>query len=112
MAALVLKQRGNELNKYSQIAVTLGWMIFPFVAMAFYGIGNIVGQTVGRPIINGASLYNWLSVAVTFVVGFAVGPEALGRLLATFSLSWFVGWRLSVRYRKEFVPSFDGIRLK
>jgi hypothetical protein len=105
-------QRGNKLNKNSQIAFTLGWMIFPIVAMAFYGVENIIGQLVRRPVINGASLYNWLSVAITFVVGFAAGPEALGRMLATFSISWFVGWRLSVRYRTEFVPSFDDLRLK
>lgn len=97
----------NELNKNLQVAFTLGWMIFPFVAMAFYGIGNVIGRAAGRPIINGAALYNWLAVAVTFVVGFAVGPETLGRLLFTFSISWFVGWRLSVRYHKKFVPSFD-----
>ena len=74
--------------------------ILPLVAWAFYGLGLLVDRLARRRVMNGASAYNWLSLAVLALVALANRPELVGRLVVTFSISWFVARALSKRYKK------------
>ncbi len=79
----------------------------PFVVWAVHSLGTLVDRLRGVPTINGAAVYNWLSLGWLFVVGFANGPEQFGSLLAMFSISWVVGWRLSRSYKNRQKPKSD-----
>jgi hypothetical protein len=75
--------------------------VMPFVAWLFYAIGKLVDRLAGRAVLNGASIYNWLTLAYVAVVGLSGNAEGLGRLLVAFSVSWYVGRRLSKKYKAE-----------
>lgn len=89
-------------NAASASAVGSFWIfVLPFIAWAFYGVGNLIDKIRGAPTVNGAAVYNWLSLAIVFIAGVGGGPERLGALLVAFSVSWIVGRSLSKKYRYQ-----------
>ena len=85
----------------AKAAGTFLFLLLPFVAWSFHGIGKLIDKRLGRPAVNGASIYNWLTLAILFVVAVAGGPESFGRLIAMFSVSWIVAFALSKSYRRR-----------
>lgn len=86
--------------EHMQAASTVLIFVLPFVAWGFYGIGLLVDRMAKCPVLNGASLYIWLSVAFVLVLALANRPEAVGRMLVAFSISWFVARALSKKYKQ------------
>jgi hypothetical protein len=74
-------------------------IVSPFIAWAFYGAGLFIDKLAGRKVVNGASIYNWLTLCLVVLAALASRPEHVGRLLVAFSLSWFVGRALSKKYK-------------
>jgi hypothetical protein len=88
----------------ARAARTLLMFILPFVVWGLHSLGAVVNRLRGTPSINGAAFYNWLSLAWLFIAGVANGPEQFGSLVAMFSISWVVGWRLSKSYKNRYPP--------
>ncbi|MBA9872416.1 hypothetical protein ACUXPM_003894 [Ralstonia sp. 151470066-2] len=75
--------------------------LLPILAWILYEIGRLIDRVSGRPTVNGASVYNWLSLAAAFVIGWGAGPDALGVLIVALIPSWIVATRLSKKYRGQ-----------
>ncbi|MDN2672656.1 hypothetical protein OX459_14720 [Janthinobacterium sp. SUN026] len=82
-------------------ATTLLMFLTPFVAWAFHGLGEVLNKHLGRNAVNGASVYNWLSLTIAALPALANNPQAFGRLLAAFSISWIVGVSLSKKHKRS-----------
>ena len=89
-----------EPDHAQRVALTALIFILPFVAWAFYGLGLLMDRLAQRRMMNGASAYNWLSLAFLALAALANRPELVGRLVVTFSISWFVARALSKKYKK------------
>jgi hypothetical protein len=91
----------------ARAARSLLMVVLPFIVWGLHSLGAVVNRMRGTPSINGAAVYNWLSLAWLFVVGLANGPQQFGSLVAMFSISWVVGWRLSKSYKNRHKPKSD-----
>jgi len=90
-----------EKHMKQQAATTLLMFLTPFIAWAFHGLGGMLNKHLGRNAVNGASVYNWLSVAIAALPALANNPKAFGRILAAFAISWIVGVSLSKKHKRN-----------
>ncbi|MNK72366.1 hypothetical protein D3C87_918400 [compost metagenome] len=90
-----------EKHMEQQAATTLLMFLTPFVAWAFHGLGGMLNKHLGRNAVNGASVYNWLSVAIAALPALANDPKTFGRILAAFAISWIVGVSLSKKHKRS-----------
>ncbi len=85
--------------EYQKIGLSVIMLVSPFVAWASYGLGLLIDKILGRKAFNGASVFNWLTFGMVVVTALANEPERAGGLAAAFAISWFVGRRLSKKYK-------------
>ena len=88
-----------------KLAISVIMLTSPFVAWASYGLGLLIDRMLGRSAVNGASVFNWLTLGLVALAALANKPELFGRLLAAFAIAWLVGRHLSKQYKRNALAS-------
>lgn len=85
----------QKIDVFALLVSTFGLLMLSLLG------ARLANRIVGEKHWNGAGIFNWASLAVLFIVGWARGPQSLGTLLVALLLPWCFALPISRKFKNS-----------